>query len=112
MHNVVDDKMSVKCTECGGHGVKVISTERCPMCKGSGKAKSVDLMKLSEKDMGSFLQGGAACEKCGGSGEIKITEPCEACDGRGAFYKCKVCNTPLTNLLTAKKCVKRAAGRR
>ena len=102
--------MSEKCTECGGHGVKVISTEKCPKCKGSGKAKSVDFMKLSEKDMGSFLQGGATCEKCGGSGEIKITEPCEACEGRGAFYKCKICNTPIDKLIDGEEVCKTCGG--
>lgn len=102
--------MSEKCTECGGHGVKVMSTEKCPQCKGTGKAKAVDLMKLSEKDMGSFLQGGAACEKCGGSGEIKVKEPCEACEGRGAFYKCKVCNNPIDKLIDGEEVCKTCVG--
>ncbi|HJH31543.1 MAG TPA: S1 RNA-binding domain-containing protein [Methanosarcinaceae archaeon] len=102
--------MSEKCTECDGHGAKVISTEKCPQCKGTGKAKSVDLMKLSEKDMGSFLQGGAACDKCGGSGEIQITEPCEACEGRGVFYKCKVCGTPLDQLIDGEEVCKTCGG--
>lgn len=110
MHNVMDDKMSEKCTECGGHGVKVISTEKCPQCKGSGKAKAVDLMKLSEKDMGSFLQGGANCEKCGGSGDIQVTEPCEACEGRGVFYKCKVCGTPIDQLIDGEEVCKTCGG--
>ncbi len=110
MYNVMDDKMSEKCTECGGHGVKVISSEKCPQCKGSGKAKAVDLMKLSEKDMGSFLQGGAACEKCGGTGEIQITEPCEACEGRGAFYKCKICGTPIDQLIEGEEVCKTCGG--
>jgi len=102
--------MSEKCTVCGGHGAKVISTEKCPKCKGSGKSKSVDLMKLSEKNMGSFLQGGAVCEKCGGSGEIQITEPCEACGGRGVFYKCKVCGTPIDELIEGEE-ICRTCGR-
>jgi RecJ-like exonuclease len=91
--------MSEECTECSGKGARVISTEKCPKCKGSGKSKSIDLMKLSEKDMSSFLQGGAVCERCGGSGEIKITEPCEVCGGRGVFYKCNQCGTPIDGLI-------------
>ncbi|MGP8322253.1 MAG: OB-fold nucleic acid binding domain-containing protein [Methanosarcinaceae archaeon] len=102
--------MSEKCTECGGNGIKIISTEKCPQCKGTGKAKSVDLMKLSEKGMDSFLQGGASCDKCGGSGEIQITEPCEACKGRGAFYKCKVCGNPIDQLIDGEEVCKTCGG--
>ena len=91
--------MSEQCTVCGGRGYKVISTEKCPDCKGSGKSKSIDFMKLSEKDLNNFLESGSDCQKCGGSGEVEVTEPCEACNGKGVFYKCKVCGTPMDKLI-------------
>ena len=83
--------MSKECPECHGRGNEVISTETCPQCKGKGKSKSVDFMKMSEKDLDSFLKNGAACEKCKGTGKFEMTKPCETCDGLGRVYTCKVC---------------------
>ena len=83
--------MAKECPECHGRGYEVISTETCPQCKGKGKSKSVDFMKVSEKDLDSFLKNGAACEKCKGTGKFEVTKPCEACEGLGKFYTCKVC---------------------
>lgn len=83
--------MSKECPDCHGRGYNVISTEVCPQCKGKGKAKSVDLMKISQKDIDSLLKNGAACEKCKGTGKIEKTEPCETCRGLGKIYSCRVC---------------------
>ncbi|MDQ1275696.1 MAG: archaea-specific RecJ-like exonuclease, partial [Euryarchaeota archaeon] len=47
--------MSKECPDCHGRGYEVISTEICPVCKGKGKSKSVDFMKISEKNIDSFL---------------------------------------------------------
>jgi RecJ-like exonuclease len=87
--------MSEECIECEGRGYQIISVERCPECKGTGKTKSVDLMKLKEQDVDNFLSDGSYCPKCEGSGQIKTTKDCETCKGRGIFYKCKVCGTSI-----------------
>ncbi|MDN5308895.1 MAG: hypothetical protein PWP14_289 [Methanolobus sp.] len=90
--------MSEKCKECDGKGYKVVGSKKCPDCKGAGKSKSVDLMKLSEKDMGSFLRNGSNCSKCSGTGEIELTEQCTVCSGKGAFYKCRICGVATEGL--------------
>jgi RecJ-like exonuclease len=83
--------MSKECPDCHGRGCEVISTDVCPQCKGKGKSKSIDFMKISEKDIDSFLKNGAACEKCKGTGKIEITTPCGTCEGLGKIYTCKIC---------------------
>lgn len=85
--------MSRECPECHGSGRKILATEVCSQCKGTGKSKSVDLMKISEKDLGHFLKNGAVCEKCKGTGKIEKSEACETCRGLGNIYTCKVCGT-------------------
>ncbi|WP_406656110.1 DHH family phosphoesterase [Methanolobus sp. ZRKC2] len=90
--------MSEKCQECGGKGYKVVGSNKCPECKGAGKSKSIDLMKLSEKDVNSFLKNGSNCNRCGGTGEIEAREPCVVCDGKGAFYTCKICGNSIADL--------------
>jgi len=85
--------MSKECPDCHGRGYEVISTDICPQCKGKGKSKSIDFMKISEKDIDSFLKNGAACEKCKGKGVIEVTKACETCQGLGKIYTCKVCGT-------------------
>jgi RecJ-like exonuclease len=89
--------MSKECPDCHGRGYRVISTEVCPQCKGKGKAKSVDLMKISQKDIDSLLKNGAECEKCKGTGNIENREPCETCRGLGKIYACRVCGAPIYN---------------
>ncbi len=89
--------MSKECPDCHGRGYKVISTEVCPQCKGKGKAKSVDLMKISQNNIDSLLKSGAACEKCKGTGKIEKTEPCETCRGLGNIYVCRVCGAHIYN---------------
>lgn len=90
--------MSKECPDCHGRGYEVISTEVCPLCKGKGKSKSVDFMKISEKEIDSFLKNGAACEKCKGKGSIEVTRSCEACEGLGKIYTCKVCGARIHEL--------------
>lgn len=90
--------MSEKCKDCNGKGYSVNGTDKCPECKGTGKSKSVDFMKLSEKDMASFLESGSSCTNCGGSGEIEERKTCTACSGKGIFYKCKICGTSMDRL--------------
>jgi RecJ-like exonuclease len=87
--------MSEKCIECNGKGYSVTGTAKCPDCKGTGKSKSIDFMKLSEKDMANFLKNGSSCNNCGGSGEIETRETCTACEGKGTFYKCKICGAAM-----------------
>jgi RecJ-like exonuclease len=85
--------MNKECPDCHGRGYEKISTEVCPLCKGKGKTKSVDFMKISEKDLDSFLKNGAVCEKCKGTGKIEVRTPCKTCRGLGKLYFCKVCGT-------------------
>lgn len=87
--------MKEKCKDCDGAGYTSVSKEKCPECKGTGKPKSVNLMSLSEKDVGNLLKGDATCKKCGGTGEIEIKEPCPACKGAGYFYTCDICGRPI-----------------
>ncbi|MHB8103356.1 MAG: DHH family phosphoesterase [Methanosarcina sp.] len=88
--------MSKECPECHGRGYEVISTDICPQCKGKGKSKSIDFMKISEKDIDSLLKSGAACEKCKGTGSIEVNTPCETCEGLGRIYVCKVCGARIS----------------
>lgn len=90
--------MSEKCKDCNGKGYSVTGTDKCPECKGTGKSKSVDFMKLSEKDMASFLDNGSSCTNCGGSGETEERKTCTACSGKGIFYKCRICGTSMDRL--------------
>ncbi len=87
--------MKDKCKMCEGQGFKVLSKEKCPECKGSGKSKSVDLMKLSQKDLDTFLKEGSVCGKCEGTGEVEAKLKCESCNGEGFFYFCDRCEKPI-----------------
>jgi RecJ-like exonuclease len=87
--------MSKECPDCHGRGYEVVSTDVCPQCKGKGKSKSIDFMKISEKDIDGLLKSGAACEKCKGTGSVDVTTPCEACEGLGRIYICKVCGAKI-----------------
>lgn len=91
--------MSKECPDCHGRGYEVVSTEICPQCKGKGKSKSIDFMKMSETNLDNFLKSGAACEKCKGIGSIEVTTPCKTCKGLGKIYTCKVCGERIDNLL-------------
>lgn len=89
--------MSKECLDCHGRGYKIVSTNICPQCKGKGKSKSIDFMKMSEKNLDNFLKNGAACAKCKGTGSIEVTTPCETCEGLGRIYTCKVCGERIKN---------------
>ena len=89
--------MSKECPDCHGRGYEVVSTEICPQCKGKGKSKSIDFMKMSEKNLDSFLKNGTACDKCKGTGSIDITTPCKTCEGLGKIYTCKACGARIEN---------------
>jgi RecJ-like exonuclease len=83
--------MTEQCKACGGTGVTDTSQQECPECKGSGKPKSLDLTRMTEKDLGSLLKGGSGCQKCGGSGTITVEQKCQVCGGRGEMISCRVC---------------------
>lgn len=89
--------MSKECPDCHGRGYEVVSTEICPQCKGKGKSKSIDFMKMSEKNLDNFLKNGTACDKCKGTGSIDITTPCKTCEGLGKIYTCKACGARIEN---------------
>lgn len=86
--------MSSECNDCKGTGSIVVSEKECPECKGSGKLKSISLDKLSEKDLGSLMEGGMKCTGCGSTGKVSVTEPCKSCAGMGKFFACTVCGNP------------------
>jgi RecJ-like exonuclease len=90
--------MSERCPECEGKGYIVTSSKKCPECKGSGKSRSIDFMKLSEKDVANFLNSGSACPKCGGTGDLEEKDACRACNGKGVTYACKTCGSPMDKL--------------
>lgn len=83
--------MTTECSDCKGTGTIVLEEKECPECKGAGKAKSISLDRLSEKDIGSLLHGGINCARCGGTGKISLTELCRTCGGAGKFTTCEVC---------------------
>ena len=87
--------MTEQCEACKGTGYIDTSKQECPDCKGSGKPKSLDLTKMTEKDLGSMLEGGGKCQKCGGSGIITVKQKCEVCGGRGEMVNCRICGQPL-----------------
>jgi RecJ-like exonuclease len=98
--------MKEKCSECGGTGARESSIQKCPECKGSGKPKSMNLMELSEKDVNSFLKGSSVCEKCGGSGEVEIKDPCPFCGGEGFLYRCDLCGKSIDHLIDGREICK------
>jgi RecJ-like exonuclease len=83
--------MTQQCTACNGSGTKKISQKECPDCKGSGKAKSLDLSRMTQKDMENLIQGGSDCQTCSGTGKITIDEKCKVCGGHGVIYSCRIC---------------------
>ena len=87
--------MTEQCESCKGTGYTDTSEQECPDCKGSGKPKSLDLTKMTENDLGSLLEGGGKCQKCGGSGTITVEQKCEVCGGRGEMISCRVCGQPI-----------------
>ena len=87
--------MTQQCEACGGSGTKETSNQQCPDCKGSGKARSLDLSKMTTEDMEVLIQGGSGCQTCDGLGTIIVKQKCEICGGRGVIVNCRVCGKPL-----------------
>jgi len=69
------------CERCSGKGEIVVEEKKCAACKGTGKAKSINLGELSEEQLSRALDG--SCPVCGGTGVAKITEKCPECGGSG-----------------------------
>ncbi|MCL7414765.1 MAG: DHH family phosphoesterase [ANME-2 cluster archaeon] len=97
--------MTEQCSTCGGTGIVETSQQECPDCKGSGKPKSLDLTRMSEKDLGSLLEGVSRCQRCEGSGTITIEQKCEVCGGRGEMVTCRVCGKSLEADIDGDLCV-------
>ncbi|WNY24546.1 DHH family phosphoesterase [Methanolapillus millepedarum] len=84
--------MSEKCSKCRGEGFLIPESGPCPKCNGTvsaGKAKSINLMDLSEKNLNSFVSG--TCETCGGTGTYEKKQKCDECRGKGEIYNCIRC---------------------
>lgn len=87
--------MAEQCKVCSGTGIADVSRQQCPECKGSGKPKSLDLTRMTEKDLGNLLKGGSGCHTCGGSGTVAVETQCKVCGGRGEMIGCRICGQPL-----------------
>lgn len=95
--------MRERCSQCEGKGYKIIGSKKCSECKGTGKSKSIDLMKLSEKEVSSFLNSGSACPKCGGNGNIDDKENCDLCKGKGFLLKCDACGIKIDKTINSEE---------
>jgi molecular chaperone DnaJ len=63
------------CETCGGDGCKPGSSPtKCGTCAGQGR--------VMQAGLGGMFRIATQCPACGGRGEI-ITDPCEACQGKG-----------------------------
>ena len=69
-----------------GRGYEVISTEVCPLCKGKGKSKSVDFMKISEKDIDSFLKMAQYVKNAKAREVSKLPDPVKPVKGLENLY--------------------------
>ncbi len=99
--------MTNECSACKGTGTIILSQKECPDCKGTGKPKTISLDQLTEKDLGKLMGGGMKCQKCGGSGNISVTETCKTCEGRGKFFTCAVCGRETTKEGLCEACAKK-----
>jgi RecJ-like exonuclease len=79
------------CERCGGKGFVLIEEQKCSSCKGTGKAKSINLSGLSEQQLKLALAG--SCPNCNGTGTTQVTEKCSECGGYGEIKECKVCGS-------------------
>ncbi len=79
------------CTACDGRGFIIIEEKKCSACKGTGKAKSINLSELSEKQLSQALDG--SCPACNGTGIDRITEKCQECNGYGEVKECRICGS-------------------
>lgn len=60
------------CARCGGSGSAGGGPSACPQCRGRGQVRYQQ----------GFLTVARTCGQCGGRGQV-ITDPCQACVGRG-----------------------------
>ncbi len=88
--------MTTECVSCKGTGSIILREKACPDCKGTGKAKSIRLERISEKDLGKLIGGNMVCMSCEGTGKVNVTEPCKACGGMGKFAMCVVCGKEIS----------------
>ncbi|MCK4459446.1 MAG: DHH family phosphoesterase [Methanosarcinales archaeon] len=79
------------CERCGGKGFVLIEEKKCTACKGTGKAKSINLSGLSEQQLKLALAG--SCPTCNGTGATQVTEKCSECNGCGEIKECRVCGS-------------------
>ena len=79
------------CERCGGKGFVLIEEKKCTACKGTGKAKSINLSGLSEQQLKLALAG--SCPTCNGTGATQVTEKCRECGGCGEIKECRVCGS-------------------
>ncbi|GAA5344535.1 molecular chaperone DnaJ [Planifilum fimeticola] len=65
------------CSTCGGSGAKPgTQPERCPLCRGTGQAETVQNTPFGR------IVNRRICQQCGGQGRI-IREKCSTCGGSG-----------------------------
>jgi molecular chaperone DnaJ len=65
------------CATCHGSGAKPGGgTVTCPLCRGSGRGRTIAGISLA----------GDVCERCGGSGQVS-KEPCSTCRGQGTVER-------------------------
>ncbi|HOT07900.1 MAG TPA: DHH family phosphoesterase [Methanotrichaceae archaeon] len=86
-----------KCDRCQGEGYLVVGQRPCPNCEGTGKSESISLGESRASDIDDLLsRGSAQCSVCKGTGNLPVTEACQACAGLGREYLCLVCGARLT----------------
>ena len=77
------------CSKCNGTGARPGSdVKTCPRCGGTGQVQQVQ-----QTAFGRFANV-TTCPECGGKGKI-VTEPCDACRGRGRVHKQRKINVTI-----------------
>ncbi|RJS74047.1 S1 RNA-binding domain-containing protein [ANME-2 cluster archaeon] len=79
------------CKACDGRGFIITEENECSSCKGTGKARSINLSELSEKQLSQALDG--SCPVCNGTGIVRVTEKCQECNGYGEIKECRICGS-------------------
>ena len=86
------------CERCQGKGYLTVGEKPCPNCGGSGKTESISLGAASDTDMKELIESGSTkCTVCHGTGQMPVTESCQACGGLGREYICVVCGAKLSS---------------
>lgn len=73
----IEFERTAACEQCRGRGQadgKPLAV--CPECQGTGEVR-----RVQQSLFGQFVNL-ATCSRCGGEGQV-VTDPCEACRGRG-----------------------------